>query len=723
MNFHNLINLLKFNFLTLFLIYSIFSINSSADILNDEGSFLSANTIEHHEELSMISALGEVEVINADEILRANELTYDLKNDTIFAKGNVSLKTKEGDMLYAESMQLQGDLKTGVIKNFSSVLSDGSRLSAAVINRNAEKGDSLEKVVYTKCKICEDNSDEYPIWQLRGLKSKRNIEEGRVEYNHVILDAYGIPILYVPKISHPDPTIKRSSGYLSPIFKNNSILGPTYFQPYYYVLSKSSDVTITPGLTFNEGPIISADYRKLRSKGSIFIKGSLTRGSMERTDGTESNKMRGHINIKAIERLDEEWIAGMNVIRASDATYLPRYGLEKKRYGNLTQRAHLSGQSDGFYSEIESLYFQPMDSSKSNRQVPLILPNIKTIWTKHYEEGSYREIALNATSIARASGSNSQRVTLQSKWVKGTILESGHLLEASLSGRADLYRDRKTDRSKTSGDLGSHKDARFIPKLEAIWRLPSKGDFLNKPILFEPIIQSIVAPRGGNPNSIINNDSMDIELSHANIFSSERFTGLDRVESGIRVNFGFKSSIDLNDYGVIDALIGRTWRPDTPQKDFIKGTGLDEKFSNVVGNIKYNISNTLKFDYSFSKDSLDLRSQRDTFSLDINMDPFFSNLNYTMVRDDPNPSSNVPSNSEQALVSINWNISDNWSTNLTQSRDLVGTNHGDAIFSKASIQYLNECIKINISAERNHRDMIDVPDATTFSITFELVGF
>ena len=83
MNFHNLINLLKFNFLTLFLIYSIFSINSSADILNDEGSFLSANTIEHHEELSMISALGEVEVINADEILRANELTYDLKNDTI----------------------------------------------------------------------------------------------------------------------------------------------------------------------------------------------------------------------------------------------------------------------------------------------------------------------------------------------------------------------------------------------------------------------------------------------------------------------------------------------------------------------------------------------------------------------------------------------------------------------------------------------------------------
>ena len=124
-----------------------------------------------------------------------------------------------------------------------------------------------------------------------------------------------------------------------------------------------------------------------------------------------------------------------------------------------------------------------------------------------------------------------------------------------------------------------------------MWRLPTKGDFFNKLILFEPIIQGIVAPRGGNPNSIINNDSMDIELSHANIFSSERFTGLDRIESGVRVNFGLKSSIDLNNYGAIDALIGRVWRPDTPQKDFVKGTGLDEEFSNVVGNIKYNISN------------------------------------------------------------------------------------------------------------------------------------
>ncbi len=720
---HYLKFLLRNNFIILYLFFIYSTTPSFADIINNEGSFLSADVIEHHNELSMISALGNVEVINDNEILRANELTYDLENDTILAKGSVSLKTKQGDILYADSMELQGDLKTGIIKNFSSILSDGSRLSAAKINRDAEKGDTLERVIYTRCKICEDNPEEYPIWQLRALDSKRNVEEGRIEYNHVILDAYGFPVFYVPAISHADPSIKKTSGFLSPKFKNNSILGPTYSQPYYHVLSKSSDITLIPSITFNEGPIIAAKYRKLREKGSTFIKGSFTRGSLKKTDGTESDKFRGHININSIERINKHWIAGVNFIRASDATYLPRYRQEKTTSGTLAQRAHISGRDKGFYSEIESLYFQPMDSSKSNRHVPLILPNTKTVWIKHYKEEYSREITLNTTLIARASGSNSQRVSLKSKWIKGIIIDSGHVITTKLSGRADLYRDRKTDQSKTSGDLGHHKATRFIPKLETFWSLPSKGDFLELPILFEPMLQSIFSPKGGNPNSIINNDSMDIELSHSNIFSSDKFSGLDRVESGIRFNFGFKTNINLQNYGEIDAIIGRSWRPEEPQKEFIKGTGLSEKLSHTVGNIRYIIHENFKLDYSFRKDSLDLRSQRDSISLDLNVHPVAANINYTMVKDDPNPSPSVPVSSEQALASIKWNISKNWSTNITQSRDFVGSNFGDAIFSSAVIEYLDECIKINISVERNHRDIVDVPDATTLSITFELIGF
>ena len=379
-------------------------------------------------------------------------------------------------------MELKGNLKSGVIKNFSSILNDGSRLSASKIIRDIENGDRLEKVIYTKCEICEDSPDEFPIWQLRALKSKRNVEEGRIEYNHVILDAYGFPLFYFPAISHSDPSIKKSSGFLSPKFKNNSVLGPTFTQPYYYVLSESSDITFMPTMTYNEGPILGANYRKLGSKSSTFISGSFTKGSMQKTQGEEedSSKLRGHININSVERISKKWIAGINFIRATDSTYLPRYRLENiGSSGTLTQRVHFSGYEEGFFSEIEGLYFQPMDASKSNRHVPLIFPNTKTLWTNVDQEGFAREIALNTTSIARASGSNSQRISLESKWTKERILNSGHIITTQISGRTDLYRDRKTDLSQTSGDPGSNKNIRLVPKLETTWRLPSKGDLLN----------------------------------------------------------------------------------------------------------------------------------------------------------------------------------------------------------------------------------------------------
>ena len=54
-------------------------------------------------------------------------------------------------MYFSETMELQGNLKKGVIKNFNSILSDGSSLSASIIIKDDENGDRLEKIIYTRC--------------------------------------------------------------------------------------------------------------------------------------------------------------------------------------------------------------------------------------------------------------------------------------------------------------------------------------------------------------------------------------------------------------------------------------------------------------------------------------------------------------------------------------------------------------------------------------------
>ena len=699
----------------------LFSNFSYAEELITNNSFLTANYIEHHNEISLISAIGDVVIINGTQVLRADRITYDSTSNYILAEGNVSLNDNKNNVFFSENMELTGDFKKGVIRNFNSLLNDGSSLSANIIIRDDINGDKLEKVTYTRCKPCEEDINKAPIWQIRALKSMRNIEDGIIEYENVILDVYDIPVFYVPYISHADPSIKKSSGLLSPKITSNTIFGLSYSQPYYLALSKYKDITITPTMTSNEGPIIETNYRSLRARGSSDIKASFTRGSQVNIDGKESNKFRGHVDFKIAEKINKNWTIGINAVRATDFAYLTRYKIGNDSDGILNQRAYLSGNDRDFYAKIEAMYFQPLNAFKSNRNVPLILPNIKMVWYKNYNNGIQRKVVLDGSIVTKADASNSQKLSLKSSWGKNKISESGHIFKTKLTGRADVYRNKKTDNSKVIGKKGTYEKFRAIPKFETMWSFPVASYYENKSLLIEPIIQGIIKPKGGNPDSIHNLDSIDFELSDYNLFSSDRFVGIDRVEEGSKVNFGFKSTLQLNKYGEFKSILGRSWNLLKPQKEYISGTGLNKKLSHIVGNMIYDSKSSIVLGYHFRRDALNFRSQRDTLTFAYDGKPIRANIDYTMVRDDPVPTESMLS--EQASISLSWSINENWNTNIRQNRDLRNSNWGNAINSYGYIEYKNECIIMRLQAERKHQNLIDVPDTNEYSLSFNLIGF
>ena len=243
----------------------------------------------------------------------------------------------------------------------------------------------------------------------------------------------------------------------------------------------------------------------------------------------------------------------------------------------------------------------------------------------------------------------------------------------------------------------------------------------NNAFLIEPIIQGIIAPKGGNPDSIHNLDSIDLELSDHNLFSSNRFTGIDRVEEGSRINLGVKSNFNFNEFGEFKSLIGRSWNSIKPQDEYISGTGLNKKLSNIVGNIIYDYQSTFFLGYHFRRDGLNFRSQRDTLNIGLNTKPLIANIDYTMIRDDPVMTETMLS--EQAQITLTWNINDNWRSNISQSRDLRDSNWGNAINSSGFLEFFNECIVIRLEASRKHQNLIDIPDTTEYSLSFNLVGF
>ena len=45
-----------------------------------------------------------------------------------------------------------------------------------------------------------------------------------IYYKNAIIKVYDIPIFYLPMLSHPDPTVKRRSGFLVPSFEDTKNL-------------------------------------------------------------------------------------------------------------------------------------------------------------------------------------------------------------------------------------------------------------------------------------------------------------------------------------------------------------------------------------------------------------------------------------------------------------------------------------------------------------------
>ena len=79
-------------------------------------------------------------------------------------------------------------------------------------------------------------------------------KEKTIYYDNAVIKVYDLPIFYFPKLSHPDPTVNRRSGFLPPTFSDTKNLGAGLAIPYYWNLNNDKDFTLTSKLFGSEHP-------------------------------------------------------------------------------------------------------------------------------------------------------------------------------------------------------------------------------------------------------------------------------------------------------------------------------------------------------------------------------------------------------------------------------------------------------------------------------------
>ena len=175
-------------------------------------------------------------------------------------------------------------------KNFGVSEESDPRFVANDIFMTKYKTD-LSKGVFT---VCKKRDGKCPPWTLKAKKISHDKVKKTIYYEHATLKLYDIPIFYFPKFFHPDPTVKRQSGFLAPFFTNSTTVGTGFALPYYWAINNDKDLTFTPKIYTKENALFLNEYRQAFRNGFLTLDTSYTQG-YKNTSSTKTDGSRNHI--------------------------------------------------------------------------------------------------------------------------------------------------------------------------------------------------------------------------------------------------------------------------------------------------------------------------------------------------------------------------------------------------------------------------------------------
>lgn len=703
------------------------SVTHAQEVNTSLPAILRADQVSQDQDLGLIIAKGNVEVAQGDRILLADSLSYNQKSDIITASGHVKLLEPSGEVIFADYMELRDEMREGAIKQIRILLADNARLAASGGRRTGGTHTEMTKAVYSPCDVCKDTPDRPPLWQVKAERVIHDQQTKSIEYHHARLEMFGVPIAYTPYFTHPDPTVKRKSGLLIPSYKAANDYGVAIRLPYFWAIADDKDLTIDPIITTKGNPILGGEYRQAFDNGELNIQGSITVADRQSESGnTETDKVRGHLFAKGLFDIDETWRWGFDYNRATDKTYLDKYDFFDEPDNTLTSKAYLEGFRQRNYTAVQAYTFQDLREGGQYGSAPVILPLVTYQGLGEADRfGGRWEMDAGFRGLSQSDESQSVRGSLKGGYSIPFSSDLGYITTASVSVRADVYQvehDSQNDplgRKQNDGFAG-----RVVPRASLDWRYPFAryGDLGTT--IVEPTAGLFVAPNGGNPADIRNDDSTVVEEDATNLFSESRTPGLDRIEGGTRAAYGMKLGHYFTNDRQVEVFLGQSYRF-TKDHDLMLETGIEDGQSDYFGIIDLIPHRYVDVNYNFALNEKDLKPVKQELTMRLGPSAFQVYGRYSHLTEPRDPD---VSTLEELYLALYSKVDDNWSGSLFTRQDLDGDESANesagTLKSGMTIRYEDECFIFDGSFTRSFLDQNDVSkdDSLFFRLTFKTLG-
>jgi LPS-assembly protein len=229
------------------------------------------------------SLIGDVRIEYKDYILTADKVSYNRETGDAEADGHVRLQGgRNNELILADHGKLNFELETGRFENVTGSI--GRQPSA-----------SKKKLVYTTANpflftgrvLIKEGPERYqvvqgtmtscllpdPDWRIHSSLIHMNYGVAKAKNSYFTL--LGVPILYLPYVTHPVDADARQSGLLLPVAGTSSTKGTIVGESIYLVINRSMDATFGTQYFSKRGWSPSGDFR-YRGRGEDFVNARFT---------------------------------------------------------------------------------------------------------------------------------------------------------------------------------------------------------------------------------------------------------------------------------------------------------------------------------------------------------------------------------------------------------------------------------------------------------------
>ena len=675
--------------------------NKSSDILKTRGKTIIkienkyevlSNNVVYNRKTQIIYSDNET-TINDDQNNIYNiidKFKFNLINE-IVSTNKVNVIDNKNNIYYFENSKINLVNKEILGKELKIEFNDSyfgnSKNDPILKGRSATSNNNETKIYKTVFTTCNTQNKKCPGWEIETEEFTHDKINKTFNYKNSWLKIFDKEIFYFPFFSHPDPTVKRKSGFLPATYGSSNNYGSWINIPYFKTIDLDKDFTFKPRLYLDDKLILQSEYRQ------AFENSNLISDFSYNNDGKNTNS---HFFLNMSGKFSEASKYDFQYQSVTNDEYLKLHGLSNssniiKNESLLISKFNINKKIDENTSFSNNFIVYEDLTIRDSDRFRYVFPNFNFDKKIEIDKNYNGNFFFNSSGYQQQYNTNSYQTVITNDF----LFNSNNLVTSS--GFKNNYQFLiKHDNSFTS----TANDDKDTTDLYQSFLFKSEYPLVKSNNKFISNLKPILVARF-SPNNSENISDKDLRLTYNNIFSLNRISSKRNVEEGRSLSLGIEYTLNnYNDLDIFKFAIANSLS-DKKNNNLPSKSKLDQTRSDIVGKINFQPSHILDFNYNFSYDRDFKNSNYQSISTSLSINNFKSEFSY-LTKDNEIGNTETVSNTS----SFNFNNENILKFNTTKNLKTDFTEYYNIAY-----QYETDCLIASIEYQKKfYKDASVMPD-------------